>query len=415
MTRSAPGAPGHCNYRPSRWSSRASPCRAQRSVRRASHHANRPTMKCAPCSGLSPPPPRPVHRHRPGRRHRGGPRSRAGRPGGDGDPVDADLHRRARLLRGQRGDHRGRRRWGRRPLPLHHRGRRALRHRARRQRVPRWRRDHEPREPPRPARRPRRAASAVARSRGWCQRLRRRPVARRRERRRDPRRRRAGEQRRTSLRLRLPRRPHPTRQGRSAATPPCRRSTVRSQRATGRSTCTTTTATTSPSTAGPSTSRSSPPPTRPSWWSRTWRPVVFDVDVSLHLTTTWSDDVDLLLVGPQGQHTVLMSDVGGEQRPLAHRHHDRRRGGGRVAGRRADRGRLLPADQLQRRRRRGRRLPRTGAGRHGHSLAERLRRHRSRGDLAVVRLRPDLRPTSPRSTTGRWTSSTARRSHRAGA
>ena len=173
---------------------------------------NRPTMKCAPCSGLSPPPPRPVHRHRPGRRHRGGPRSRAGRPGGDGDPVDADLHRRARLLRGQRGDHRGRRRWGRRPLPLHHRGRRALRHRARRQRVPRWRRDHEPREPPRPARGPRRAASAVARSRGWCQRLRRRPVARRRERRRDPRRRRAGEQRRTSLRLRLPR--VPTRPGR---------------------------------------------------------------------------------------------------------------------------------------------------------------------------------------------------------
>ena len=41
-------------------------------------------------------------------------------------------------------------------------------------------------------------------------------------------------------------------------------------------------------------------------------PVVFDVDVSLHLTTTWSDDVDLLLVGPQGQHTMLMSDVGGE-------------------------------------------------------------------------------------------------------
>ena len=40
--------------------------------------------------------------------------------------------------------------------------------------------------------------------------------------------------------------------------------------------------------------------------------MVFDVDVSLHLTTTWSDDVDLLLVGPQGQHTMLLSDVGGD-------------------------------------------------------------------------------------------------------
>ena len=56
----------------------------------------------------------------------------------------------------------------------------------------------------------------------------------------------------------------------------------------------------------------------------------------------------LLLVGPQGQHTVLMSDVGGDNDPVAH-----------VAitlddeapsllpGRRPDRGRLLPADRLR--------------------------------------------------------------------
>ena len=38
---------------------------------------------------------------------------------------------------------------------------------------------------------------------------------------------------------------------------------------------------------------------------------VVDVNVSLSLSHTRPDDLDLLLVGPQGQAVVLMSDAGG--------------------------------------------------------------------------------------------------------
>jgi len=39
--------------------------------------------------------------------------------------------------------------------------------------------------------------------------------------------------------------------------------------------------------------------------------VVSDVNVTISgLTHTWPDDVDILLVGPGGQHTILMADTG---------------------------------------------------------------------------------------------------------
>ena len=43
---------------------------------------------------------------------------------------------------------------------------------------------------------------------------------------------------------------------------------------------------------------------------------VQDVDVTLHgFTSTYPDDVELLLVGPSGQQATLMSDAGGFREP----------------------------------------------------------------------------------------------------
>ena len=113
---------------------------------------------------------------------------------------------------------------------------------------------------------------------------------------------------------------------------------------------------------------------------------VTDVDVSLHdIDSDFPRDSDVLLVGPQGHQSVLMSDVGGTVRRLGCRPHSRRQCG-RVASRhvRADLGELQ-TDQ------RGqlwgdRRLPgraRSVAGRG----PERLQRKRSQRSLVAVRRR----------------------------